>query len=1135
MLHFRTSGDAYPSSRRELPPSRTETIILLAGPALLAAAWILIPVRAAGGGDAAARSPVVVEAIGVRAGTAGDGRPLVMGYSRTADLRLPGLNGPGEAAVLYPPPRGGEPWRIAAATPEVPVWLRGRTSSDTTPVATLAPWKGRSSTPLVVEGEGVSLRVEHVPLHEVTARTSDGRKETGTVDLAGARALVLRGSGRVILSCPDGKTPRFLAARHAAAPGDPQALCARLPQGGDASWRPFPRCRRLPWQADCHRPSGEPAALLSGTGLASPRVVRAWAEPVAAGPLWISLAGDSRDSLRLTYRPAAVLDSVCGNGAPCAPPAPLAVRAAAGGAPLGTLAPIRLEPGSLLVLGARTLLVPARAPGDPSRLDLLYVRKPRAPSVLRAGSGADLYHPSARAVWRVPPCAGDSARLRLVVGGTGESAPAAQGVDLGALDRRFSRALSQAAGGSGTSSALGGALDGREERTFALCQQVDSGRTVLHLTGGQGGAPGAPAAGLTADLGSAGTPREALVPLGTVLVRAGHPSDGRAQRRTRAGLAGFLLTVLALQAVPLHRARRRRAERAHELRDDPDWPADVVPEEPGPATVLQLTGAIVCALLFMGTSYQLALAADPRLAGAPDYAQSFIDAVMLVGMILAGAAWGCLHDGSLRQRIGDACLGAGLAALAALAWWMWDGAGIPAGLELTRERSAANVAFAGGTARKLVLAAALVAVPLVLPWLVRLGDAAARAWREQQERRNGRERRDRRPRRSLGAWPGFVLCLLAGAVVAKAQHSALGFELGVLAALSWYTAAQWDFVVGDGAARASRASPESPLANVVGGVLILSVFLFLAMGAKVLPTSVSVVVGLLGLAGFAVTWYRIHHSAFHSLNKLLLVWFVATGVGGVICVFLLRDLGSMAAWLPALVCGFLLWTVRPEEPRNTPQEVRRTWLYLALAGSAGLFLLGVLDIGSAGIEALTGDQMTRERQRVVLAQDVSYLSAGEWITQVRWLAAGQTGGPAWVPNLNSDVALFGVGAVFGRPAAWLASLGAIAIAAGLAWTCDQALRQGWAAEQGAAGTASLPTLLRAAGLFLGMVAILLLAQWLVHLTTGVDLRYPITGLVFPWISHGNTSHLLFTAAAALPLAAVAALEDTLLRPYARGA
>ena len=65
---------------------------------------------------------------------------------------------------------------------------------------------------------------------------------------------------------------------------------------------------------------------------------------------------------------------------------------------------------------------------------------------------------------------------------------------------------------------------------------------------------------------------------------------------------------------------------------------------------------------------------------------------------------------------------------------------------------------------------------------------------------------------------------------------------------------------------------------------------------------------------------------------------------------------------------------------------------------------------------------------------------------------------------------------------------------------------------------------RTLGLFLGMVAVLLVAQWLVHLATGVVLHLPITGIVFPWISHGNATHALYAAAVAAPMAAATALD-----------
>ena len=107
----------------------------------------------------------------------------------------------------------------------------------------------------------------------------------------------------------------------------------------------------------------------------------------------------------------------------------------------------------------------------------------------------------------------------------------------------------------------------------------------------------------------------------------------------------------------------------------------------------------------------------------------------------------------------------------------------------------------------------------------------------------------------------------------------------------------------------------------------------------------------------------------------------------------------------------------------------------------------------------------------------------------------------------------------------VASLVLLGIAGCAALAADQAFREAHATAAGALGDRLYPALYRALGLFSGMVAVLLVAQWLVHLATGVVLHLPITGLVFPWISHGNTTHLLYAAAIVLPMAAVTALGD----------
>ena len=121
------------------------------------------------------------------------------------------------------------------------------------------------------------------------------------------------------------------------------------------------------------------------------------------------------------------------------------------------------------------------------------------------------------------------------------------------------------------------------------------------------------------------------------------------------------------------------------------------------------------------------------------------------------------------------------------------------------------------------------------------------------------------------------------------------------------------------------------------------------------------------------------------------------------------------------------------------------------------------------------------------------------------------------------IAIFGVAANLGFGWAVAASLALLGIAGCAVLAADQALRQGRRAAIASEGDRLVPGLYRACGLTLGMVSVLLIAQWLVHLATGVVLHLPITGLVFPWISHGNTTHLLYAAAILVPMAAITAL------------
>jgi hypothetical protein len=215
--------------------------------------------------------------------------------------------------------------------------------------------------------------------------------------------------------------------------------------------------------------------------------------------------------------------------------------------------------------------------------------------------------------------------------------------------------------------------------------------------------------------------------------------------------------------------------------------------------------------------------------------------------------------------------------------------------------------------------------------------------------------------------------------------------------------------------------------------------------------------------------------------------------------------------------------LRSEEPDLYQGDEDRSKAHLFLGGGAACLLLCCLNIARFATMRVELDVLERARERFLLSQDISYLISGEWIAQVRWLATFKDAGYRWVSNMNSDVAVFGVAANLGWPVAALASLLLLSVAATAVVASDQARRAAGASAN--KKSAAPATWCRGLGLFLGAVAVLLISQWLVHLSTGVALRLPITGLVFPWISHGNTTHLVYTAAFFGPLALLCWLAE----------
>ncbi len=845
------------------------------------------------------------------------------------------------------------------------------------------------------------------------------------------------------------------------------------------------------------------------------RLLRPWGTADGPHGSWLSMSGSTPESIRV---------GIAGDGSN-----PLALCAAGDGRRLETLGPLELRAGDLLALGRTRFLVHTPAPRDlarPPRLELYHVRDPSAPGHLRASAGHDVYHPNRRALWHVPTCTAPNP-LTLVVEPEGAGDAASPGAaELPLSDRRRQGRIVAAARDHGVPHQLPAVAPDlvRDRALLSLCAVRGPGRDLgLRLVVDASRGAGVRTAGGTAArrlrtgnaafaIGSAASPGELLLELDGNLLRVAPAAAPRVTRHTRLGLAVYLSFVLGLQAVPLTLARNHRRRARHV---DPAlasaWPAVLA----APA-LQQAAGIAIVSLLFLGSSFHLALGLHPELAGKPDYLQAFLQGTVAVCAVLAAGA-GFTLGGSPplpERRAAFACLGSGLALLAAAAWWWWDGtAGAPgAWLSVWRDRASAASGAGPAAAGELWLHAGLLSLGSTAALLLgaRLRWSRAAVWAARLAVRT--------------PLAGFAAAASAGLAIGLVQRSALAFELAILAGLAWYAAAYWAFVRHGRRVAEDRPRRRAAVLSMASGLLmLLFLILFFAVGAN-LPDLLSWICVILGLAilGGALKAAREAHST--SLLRVVSLWIPASLLGMAFASFALTDMGSVAAWLPALLTGFFLWLVRPEEVENRRGETRKAWSHLLLALGSGLVLLGLLDVFRHAVQGLEWTALERPRQRLALAEDISYITSGEWITQVRWLASQQDDALLWVPNVNSDVAIFGLAANLGSSWAIAASVVLLAVAGCAALAADQALRAARSAA-GRQGDRLTPTLYRACGLLLGMTGVLLICQWLVHLATGVVLHLPITGLVFPWLSHGNTTHVLFAAAILLPMAAVTALGD----------
>lgn len=860
---------------------------------------------------------------------------------------------------------------------------------------------------------------------------------------------------------------------------------------------------------------------------AEEHLLHPWDPPLSFAGVQITMAGTEHTAARLALHPS--LPVRCPGGAPCVP-AEWEVQEGDGGPVRDRVGPLRLDSGDVVRIGSQRFLARGRTGSrDHAVLDLFYVRQPKAPSLFPTSSGADLYHPAAGLLWNVPPCLRER---RLVLGPRAD----AEEEDRTLLDRggmflrgaRERTAIREFAGGAGADAGSLRLCFVDREGDLRVVLEPDPGRRVSAETAA--GRHETLAGPVERSLGRRDRPGEMIVTLGGALLRIAPAAGERVHRRTLWGAAAFLALLAVIQAIPLSRSRNQRRQA---LKENPGWVAESRASARWcSATLLQLVGIAISAVLLVGLHYHILLALHPQLAGDPRYLQAFLQAVVLVGVLLTGASWFAWGELDPSARVGRAATGAGIAFLVAWAWWSLDAAMVPETLWLREMRSSPAVARAEAWRMSmLAMAAALLLAPGALGLL----------WRVPWRRSRPRQPASPPPRRDAW-WAGdqvlrwrwlLATSVLAAAVAVGVGLGALFFHAVAMAVLALIAALLWSRA--RGAKSVSGRDVGVWLSMACATVLGVSVILFL-MAERHLPTGLNYL--LFGLGGVGALWV-VGRSLRHERTSSMVVWWVLLGALGAVASVGYGDMGSAAVWLPTVLAGFYLWIVRPEETSLRSGDRDRAWNHLLLAVASGLLLLGSMDVFGTWAEWTTDEDFARARQRVLLTRDVSYNSGGEWIAEVRWLVSEPDRAFTWIGNLNSDLAIFGVGSTMGGGWKWLVTLLLIAVAALLLWGAEQGLQEGRAAYEASSADPLPPVLrdqesrrraypawlLRALGMYLGMMAVLLLTQWLVHITTGVVLHLPITGLGLPWVSHANGTHMVFTAAIAYPLAILAAVEE----------
>ncbi|WP_420129150.1 hypothetical protein [Longimicrobium sp.] len=607
----------------------------------------------------------------------------------------------------------------------------------------------------------------------------------------------------------------------------------------------------------------------------------------------------------------------------------------------------------------------------------------------------------------------------------------------------------------------------------------------------------------TLSLGSRERPREIRVDTWGSILRFAPDTAPAAEKHLRWGVAVFLALVLLLQAVP--EAWSTTATEAH-LR-------------PLRAAFGDLC-FLVAFLLLAGSEFQARLAFDPRLAGTYTYLQEFLRGIVMVSLVLTGARWGLAARGSTWNVLWRAGMGA-LACLvfARLFWAGWENLRhLPEGFWITRDHQTSSAVRLSPAEGGIAL------VWLLLPFLHR----AAREWKRRE-----RPPASPRPRLRLSpqAW-GWIL-LVGGTVSAGIanrwflRNSMLLSYFALAALWAWAGGTRWEDTAGLSDSGRRPAIAWLQVATAV--VALLGILLFFGLGATLSP-ALSKGLVVLGLVLIIALWgwLMFGKRQLRRTAGLYLIWGGLVIVGLLLGVVFLKDLGAPTVWMPGIVVGFLVCSVKPERELHGALDLKRVKAQLALMGVLVIVSLAAVKVAQSLVERGSNSaQIERVRTRFRLADDASYLTEGEWVAQVRTLAAGSTP-PFWVPNLNSDVALYGVRALVGPAAAVAVSLAFVVAALLLVRCAEQTLLQGDRERDTlsrrrqsldpdltiSAFEAFRPLLCWSLGIFGYIVAMMLVAQWLVHLITGISLHLPITGVALPWVSAGNGTHLAFTLAVA---------------------